>query len=625
MAEEHGRGQPRVSLKQRFLALSAIFAGSMVILGIYLFSLQILRGREYKQQARTVSQRSTPITAQRGEIYDTNRDVPLVLNIDSFAINVIPAEVGRNNLAPLFAKLAQLLSVPVSEIESRVPEKTWNLFQEIEVKSGVPFDVVARIAENLEDFRGVTWNNKPIRNYPQSGSISHIIGYIGDINSEELQVLFNKGYQPRTSVGKSGIEKQYDDLLRGTDGTKFRVVDVKEKSTGAVGEEPEDIAPIPGRSLILTIDRRIQILCERALGDRVGSVVVLRPATGEVLAMVSYPSFDPNLFTTPEGSSQFAKLTLDPSSPFLNRAIQSDYPPASTFKIVMTTAELDTQPLFPATKIVNCKGKFDAGDRFLDCHVHTGHGPLDLFGGLAQSCNVYFWTLGKELGVDRIVHYARDFGLGSLTGIDIPNETSGTVPSQEWKEKNKHARWVGGDTLNISIGQGDMEVTPLQEADMVAMVVNEGIIYKPHLLKAVVDPTTGETIRTVEPEILHQSPVPREVFRGVQEAMRGVITEGTPKEAITTKAVEIAGKTGTGEMGFKDRWHSWFCAYGPYKTDRPEERLVVVVSVEAVNKWEWWAPYATNLIFQGIFANQTLEEAVGTLKPWYREAIGRME
>lgn len=628
MAEEHGRGQLRLSLKRRFLTVTAIFGSTIAILGIYLFSLQILRGTEYKRQAQTVSQRSSALPAQRGEIYDRKRDVPLVLNIDSFAVNVIPAEVGRTELKPLFDRLAGLLAVPVSQIESRVPERTWGLFQEIEVKSGVPFDVIARIAENREQFLGVTWNNKPIRNYPQTGSISHIIGYIGDINPEELQVLFNKGYQARTSVGKSGIEKQYDDLLRGTDGMEFRMVDVKEKSSGAAGQEPESIPPEPGRNLVLTIDRKIQTACEKALGERVGSVVVLRPATGEILAMVSYPWFDPNLFTTPQGSSQFAKLTLDPSSPFLNRAIQADYPPASTFKIVMTAAAIAEGPLFPASKTVNCKGELEYGDRFFDCWVHTGHGRLDLFGALAQSCDVYFYTLGDALGADRIVQYARDFGLGALTGIDIPSETSGTVPSREWKEKNRHARWQGGDTLNISIGQGDMEVTPLQEANMVAMVVNEGIIYKPHLLKEVIDPTTGQTLRTVEPEVLHRSAlIPKDAFRRTQEAMRGVITDGTAKEAITTKVVEVAGKTGTAEMGFneQDRWHAWFSAYAPYRTDDPLERVVVVVSVEAVNEWEWWAVHAANMIFQAIFADQTLEEAVATLKPWYRDSIGRIE
>jgi penicillin-binding protein 2 len=626
MAEERIRGQPRFSPKQRFLALSAVFGGVIAFLGLYLFSMQILRGREYTQQAKTVSQRSAPIPAQRGEIYDRNRDIPLVLNVDSFAVNVIPAEVGRENLGPLFEKLAGLLSVPVSEIESRVPEKSHGLFQEVEVRSGVPFDIVARLAENLEGFRGVTWNNKPIRNYPQSGSIAHIIGYIGDINSEELQVLFNKGYQPRTSVGKSGIEKQYDNLLRGTDGTRFRVVDVKEKSTGSIGPEPEYIPPVAGKNVVLTIDRRIQTICEKALGERVGSVVVLKPGTGEILAMVSYPWFDPNLFTTPEGSAQFAKLTLDPSSPFLNRAIQSDYPPASTFKVVMTTAALAEQPLpsFPVTRQVLCTGKLDYGDRTFNCWVHTGHGRLDLFEALAQSCDVYFYTLGDVLGVDRIVRYARDFGFGSITGIDIPNETSGTVPSRDWKEKTKHARWQGGDTINMSIGQGDLEVTPLQEADMVAMVVNEGVIYKPHLLKEVRDPATGD-VETVEPEILHRSPVPKEVFRDVQRAMRRVITEGTAKVVITTDAVEAAGKTGTGEMGFKERWHSWFSAYAPYQTDRPEDRIVVVVSVEAVNQWEWWAPTATDLILQAIFADQTYEEAIKTVRPWFGDSTGRVE
>ncbi len=230
-----------------------------------------------------------------------------------------------------------------------------------------------------------------------------------------------------------------------------------------------------------------------------------------------------------------------------------------------------------------------------------------------------------ELGVEKIDSYGRDFGLGALTGIDLPEERSGLLPTPEWKEKTQHMKWVGGDTLNFSIGQGFVTLSPLQMGDMVALIANQGVIYKPHLLKETRDPTTGKIIFESRPEILHTSHISKETFQMVQDAMRGVITKGTAAPVIDTKAVEVAGKTGTSEVGIEGQWHSWFAAFAPYKTDHPEDRIVVVVMVEASENWEWWAPKAANLILQGYFAGQTFDQAVATLKPWYIKVKGRQE
>jgi penicillin-binding protein 2 len=242
-------------------------------------------------------------------------------------------------------------------------------------------------------------------------------------------------------------------------------------------------------------------------------------------------------------------------------------------------------------------------------------------GGLAQSCDVYFFTMGNELGVNTIGSFARDFGIGALTGIDLPEERTGLLPTPEWKQKTKHMKWLGGDTLNLSIGQGFVTMSPLQMANMVALVANGGVVYKPHVLRETRDPQTGAVVSSVAPEVLHTSALTAEV----QEAMRGVITKGTAAPVITTRAVEVAGKTGTAEIGVEGEWHSWFGAYGPYQTADPEERVVVVVMAEASSSWEWWAPKATNLIFQAIFARQTFEEAVAAVKPWYSDAIRRTD
>ncbi|MBA7520660.1 Peptidoglycan D,D-transpeptidase MrdA [subsurface metagenome] len=596
-----------------FLFISIIL--SFVFLSGNLFILQVVKGLEYKRRAQAVARRQMPIPAQRGEIYDRRYDIPLVVNRDSFAVDMIPGEVGDNERQELFRKLSILLNITVEQIKKRVPPRYYHLYQPIEIKSGIDFETIAYLGEHIEEFTGVTWHNKPVRSYLEGGTLAHVIGYVGDISREEIQVLYNRGYSFGTVLGKNGIEKQYDEVLRGKDGTRFRLVDVQERSLKK--KSSEDIPPVPGNNLVLTIDRNIQHLCEQALGERIGSVVVLKPASGEVLALVSYPTYDPNMFFTDKAAAEYKRLSLDPASPFLNRAIQSSYPPASAFKMIMSTAVAEEEA-FSLNQTVNCTGKIEYGDRIFHCHLRKiGHGPMDLFSGLAQSCDVYFYTVGDAFGVERITYYARDFGLDAISGIDLPGETGGFVPTPEWKEKVHHMKWLGGDTINLSIGQGYLLVTPLQMVNIVAMIVNEGKIFRPHLVKEIRDPTSGDIISKVAPELIHTSHIRKSSFRTVQKALRGVITEGTAKVVLTTEAVEIAGKTGTGEVGKEDKWHSWFAAYAPYETDNPEDRVVVVVMVEAENEWEWWAPKAANVIFQAIFAGQSYQEALDTLKPWW--------
>lgn len=609
-------------LRRRFLILTAIFAGSIGLLILWLFYLQIIRGTEYTQRAKDVSQREAVIPAQRGRIFDRNADTPLVFNINSFAVDIIPGEVAPADFPGLFSRLSQILSMPVSDIQKLVPPKSYSLFQPVEIKGGVSLDTVSYLAEHGDELAGVTWHNKPIRSYQTSESLAHVIGYVGDITKDELEVLYNEGYQPGAVLGKSGVEKQYDSLLRGKDGTSYQVVDVNERILP--GEEGTVVPPVPGQDVVLTINEKIQKVAEEALGPRPGSVVVLKPATGEVLALASYPSFDANRFFGSDSAQYFTQLSLDPESPFVDRAIQSSYPPASVFKIVMTTAELDDATI-PPTKAVFCNGEFQIGDRVAKCWVPTGHGWMDLYNGLAQSCDVYFYTLGRDLGVEKIDSYAEDFGVGTPTGIDLPEEKTGLLPTPEWKDKTQHEAWVGGDTINLAIGQGFITVTPLQMADMVALIANKGVVYKPHVLKETRDPTTGKPIEQVRPEVIHTSHISKDIFGQVQDAMRGVIVKGTPAPVITTKAVDIAGKTGTSETGVKGLWHSWFAAYGPYKTDNPEDQVVVVVMVEASDNWEWWAPKAANIIFQAIFAHQTYDQAVETLKPWYIQVKGTQD
>jgi len=595
----------------------------------YLFFLQVIKGSEYRDRATNIARQTSVIPAQRGEIYDREYKVPLVLNTDSFAVDLVPAAVPADRRESVFNSLADILGIGADEVRRKVPPSNYHFYQAIEILSSVPYTTIAEIAERkssdprTDEFPGVSWRSKPVRNYLETGSLAHVIGYVGDITKEELKLYYNQGYKSGDVVGKSGIEKYYDQNLRGREGREYRIVDVRGRS---VASETRRIdPPVMGSNLVLTIDSDLQELAEKALGNRMGSAVVLKPTTGEILAMVSYPWYNPNLFSGRESGAEYGKLLVDPNNPLINRAVQSSYPPASTFKTILTAAILEEKS-FPPDKKIDCLGDISYGDRVFHCWTkRPGHGWLDLAGGLAQSCDIYFWTVGRDyLGVERIVSYAKEFGYGKRTGVDLPGENDeGFVPTPQWKERRFHEKWLGGDTMNLSIGQSYLLVTPLQMADMMAMIVNDGVIYKPHLLKEMREPATGAIERESQPEVIARSRISKETFATVRQYLRGVVTEGSAHFPVSTKVVQVAGKTGTAEIGLKDRWHSWFVSYGPYDATGPEDMIVVVVMVEASNPWEWWAPYASNIIFQGHFAAQTYDEAVDTLG--FRYLIPRQE
>ena len=600
------------ALKRRIDLLARISVILFAVYSSYLFYLQVIKGNEYRNKAKNIAQQTTLLPAQRGEIYDRSYTLPFVINTDSFAVEIVPAELPADRRDEVFQKIASLLNMPVEEINRRIPPSYYHLYQPIEILSSVPYATITSIAERIDEYPGISWYAKPVRNYLETGSLSHVLGYVGDITRDELKLLYNQGYQSGDVIGKAGIEKQYDKVLRGKDGREYHTVDVRGKSVQT--ETNAIVAPIQGSNLVLTIDSTIQNVAEKALGARMGSVVVIKPATGEVLAMVSYPWYNPNIFTGIGAGNAYARLLEDPNTPLMNRVIQSSYPPASTFKTVLTAGILE-EKVFPPDKKILCQGEIAYGDRTFKCWVKKpGHGWLDLKGALAQSCDIYFWTVGRDyLGVERIVAYAKEFGYGKATGIDLPGEIEGFVPTPQWKERRFHENWVGGDTMNLSIGQGYMLVTPLQMADMLAMIVNNGVIYRPHVLKEMRDPVSGAYSKIVNPEVLMTSPISKETFATIRENLRGVVAEGTAKFPVNTKAVKVAGKTGTAEVGLHDHWHSWFASYAPADAEDPDDVIAVVVMVEASNPWEWWAPYASNIIYQSVFAHQTYDEAIDAL------------
>ena len=624
-----------VEQNAKIVILGFLISFVFIVYVFKLFSLQVIEGVQYRKQSQTISSQVKTIDAQRGEIFDRNASMPMVINTDSFAIDLTPAEIPAGYYDSVASRLSSYLGISKTDIDKKIiaKDKNGKITMDLrksyiaeEVRSNVPFSVISNIAENVTDLPGVSWRSKPVRNYVETGSISHVVGYVGDITKEEVKVMYNitdsdgrKVYSNKSIVGKTGIEKQYDLRLQGIQGRESRTVDVRGY---VISDAPIIEPPQTGKNLILTVDMRIQELAEKALGERVGAAVVLRPSDGEVLAMVSYPFYDQNLFNDDNAAAQYNRLAEDSNRPLLNRVVNAAYPPASTFKIVMSTAML-AEKAFPSSRDILCTGRVDYGNRIFHCHQKWGHGRLDMKEALAQSCDVYYWEVGRDhLGVDKISSYAKEFGFGESLEIDLPAQQAGFVPTAPWKERRYHQKWLGGDTMNMSIGQGYTLVTPLHIANMVAMVANEGKIYRPHLLKEIRDPATNEVIEEVKPQILHESNIDTSVWKEVQNAMRYTITDGTPALPLKNKVVQIAGKTGTAEVGSADHWHSWMACYAPYNAP-VEEQVVVVVLVEATNDWEWWAPYATNIIFQGIFANQTYEEAVNAL-PNVREHIASL-
>ena len=597
-----------------------------VLLLVRVYYLSVRSNDFYEEIAEQNAVKTQYLAPVRGLIMDV-KGRPMAVNRLGFSVAIRPHLNGKR---------AEILDAELENLQNLFEDLNITKLKREYVKTDSPYNqdfiqiidfmdydkMIPRIAElSLRENLEIKPASK--RHYPYNSLASHIIGYVGDITQEEINVLYNQGYTRNSVVGKTGIERQYDQLLQGTSGLESRTVDVR----GRILSDKADVRPPqPGKNLVLTIDSRIQTLAEKTLGNRVGAVVVLKPATGEILALVSYPYFDPNIFNSDDYAQEYVKLRDSPEKPLLNRAVAAQYPPGSTFKIIMVTALLQEKTFSPFEKI-ECKGKLLYGNRIFHCHVHEpGHGWLDLKNALAQSCDVYFWTIGRDyLGIDKIAQYSTMFGLGKSAEIDLPTQASGFIPTAQWKERKYHERWLGGDTMSASIGQGYILATPLQVADMMAMVCTEGVVYKPHLLKEVRDPVTNEVITEGKPEVLFKSDIPADVWKTVQEDCRYTITDGTPQYPMRNKRFQSAGKTGTSEVAqYKNSWHSWMVAYAPY--DAPvEDQIVVSTLVEAVNKWEWWAPYATNIIIQGTLANQTYEEAVNALGFHYLLANGNRQ
>lgn len=531
--------------------------------------LQIYQGEYYAGLADGNRIRIVPSMAPRGTFYDRNGEL-LVTNRPGFSVSLLPLTAPISD--DVIARLSDILKVPTDDIKTKIAGHSG--FNPIRIKTDVTPDIVSIIEEQKSQYPGVVIEVTPIRDYILKQEGAHTFGYVSEINDTELEKMKDEGYKSGDIIGKFGIEKIYDKELRGENGGQQVEVDVSGKPVQILGRKE----PVPGDDLELTIDIKLQQAAEKAvdeqltqIGAHAAAAVVMNPQTGEILAMVSRPAFDPNLFAHGISSKDWNQLNNNPYHPMDNKTITGEYPPGSTFKIVTGTAALTEGVVTPDEQI------FDSGHHWI---IPKGNadgealGWLNFRSALAHSDNVYFYEMGNRLGIDRLEKYARMFGLGAKTGIDLPYEASGLVANRRYKEKNfDDGEWYLSETFDAAIGQGFNLVTPLQAAMVMGEIAADGKRYKPHVVNRIIAPD-GSVVKDFQPELLSQLDVPEEDIKLVQDGLHDVTKYGTAASSFRGFTVDIAGKTGTAENS-QGRDHGWFVAYGPF--DNPNVVVAVIV------------------------------------------------
>jgi penicillin-binding protein 2 len=557
--------------QQRLAIVSYVIVGMVGVLLIGFWKLQVIDSDKFLQWAERNRVRSIPVIAPRGRMLDRDGRV-LIDNYPSFSVLLLrddPVQVEKNLPA-----ISDGLGIPLEDLKEQL-QNSRNLknFQPIVIKPEASKADVAFIESHRSDIPLLEMLMVHRRRYLPGGFMAHASGYVGEVSEQQIEAS-NGRFRPGDFVGKSGLERQYNDLLQGTDGMRRVVVN-------SVGKEVDHLPTqeaIPGKQIQLTIDYDLQQVAEQSLGAREGAVVALDPRSGEILAMVSHPAPDPNDFAIRISNEEWKQLNDDPAKPLLNRAIQAQLAPGSVFKIIMATAMLEDK-VPPASFTAFCPAYATFYGRQFKCWVYgkSSHGVVDLHKAIVESCDIFFYNVGQRLGIDRISYYATHLGLGHRTGVDLPSEETGLVPSEEWVQRVFHRKWYAGETISVAIGQGAVTATPLQLARVIGGIAMGGVFKQPHLLKDA--PNVGE-----ERFNISESTVDK-----VTDAMYGVVNEahGTAG-ALKLTGIDFSGKSGTAQIinydlrsrlgkskQFKD--NSWFVGYAPRRT--PE--IVVSVLVQA--------------------------------------------
>lgn len=532
-----------------------------------LFYLQILQTQKYSLQSEKNHIRREFVTAQRGLIVDRDGKI-LADSRPSFSVVAVPREVLASQQCLLL--LAEILDSTPEQIEEKLntgsrhlPRALWR---------DADFKQISRIAEHEEDLPGVSLEVNNVRTYPNGSVGGHVLGHVGEVSEKELDTLKDSDFKSGDFLGRLGIERTYDTELRGKDGERYLEVDAVGRIVGTYrGREP--VPPITGKTLRLHLDLHVQALAESCLVGRRGAVCMMDVTNGGILVFASAPSLDPNLFSTGIRSADWKALNENPDRPLLNRCVQATYAPGSTYKMITFALALEKKIVgLHGHMRVGCYGGYRFGNRFFGCWEERGHGVLDLEGALVHSCDTFFYQVGERVSVNDFAAISRAAGLGQKTGVDLPQEVTGNVPTSEWLDKRYGKNgWGPGALLNFSIGQGEYLVTPLQMARYVTAIASDGKLFAPRLVRAVeaVDGTVTETGPIVE-SIWAEDPAD---FAAMRQAMRLVVEAGTAR-GVNFPEYPAAGKTGTAENPH-GKPHSWFVGYAPFQ--KPEVAFTVIV------------------------------------------------
>jgi penicillin-binding protein 2 len=578
-----------------YFQLRVGFAGMLVIAAFgLLFArflyLQIVQHDYYHTKAEDNRISIVPVLPNRGLIVDRN-GVVLARNYAAYTLEITPSKVA--NLQATIDDLARYIDIPPKDRKrfQRMLEESKTL-DSLPIRTRLTDEEVARMSVNLFRFVGVDIKARLFRQYPLGELASHVVGYIGRINDQDLEQIeeqkLSANYKGTDHIGKTGLEQSYEQELHGLTGLEQVEIDAGGRGVRTLSKTP----PTSGNNLTLTLDIRLQEVAEQAFGERRGALVAIEPATGGVLAFVSKPGFDPNLFVDGIDPSIWDELNNSPDLPLNNRALTGQYPPGSTFKPYMALAGLEMGKRTPAQAIFD-PGYFNfGGHRFRD-DKPGGHGYVDMYRSLVDSCDTYYYMLGNDLGIENMARFIGQFGFGARTGIDIEGESIGVLPSPEWKVKRYRSspanqKWFAGETISVAIGQGYNSYTPLQLAQAVATLANDGVMYRPHLVNYIENAKTGERAY-VEPEPVRTIKLKPQNLQFVKRAMIGVNKEGTGAAAFRGAEYTSAGKTGTAQVialkqnekyeekrvAERHRDHALFIAFAP--ADSPKIALAVLV------------------------------------------------
>jgi len=565
-----------IDIQKRLPILAIYIVLFTLALFIRLWYLQAVKGTYYYEQAESNRIRPVKLRPPRGIIYDRSGR-PIVENVLTFDISLVPEDT--TDLDATIDKLSAVLKVSPQSIRAALDDAApvRSKYDPVKIREEAPWDEVALIEAHQEDLPGAIIEPEHRRHYPYDGLASHQLGYVGKVSQ-------NQRKQEQSDIGlltgQGGLEKIYDKLLRGIAGKRMIQVNAAGRKVKDLGIEE----PRPGTDIYLTIDLDVQKAAEEGLGERAGAVVAMDPNSGELLAIASHPNYDPNLFPRGIAPKDWVRLMNDPGHPLYNRAIQSVYPPGSTFKIIVALAGLSYGVITPDEKIV-CHGFLKSGKHSFRCWKKDGHGAVSLHQAIVESCDVYFYTLGDRIGWDRVAAFAKKMGYGSLTGIPLPDEKPGLIPTTEWKKMRTGEAWYGGDTFINSIGQGFVLVSPIQACQLMSVVANGGFFYRPTLLKMSRNRETG-VVTTFSKDQRGKTMIDAKALEQVRLALAGVVNEpGGTGHAAQTPLATVAGKSGTAQviaqkvagrkLAENATDHAWFVAYAP--VGNPKIAVAVLV------------------------------------------------